>query len=203
MPPSIRFDSSQLLRSQHLVVGLVEVLGARAQLLRAQLGERLALLDRVADQAADDAVRLAERHAAADQQVGDLGRGQHLVAGGGLQPLAVELDPGQHPLGRVEAGLDRVDRVEERLLVLLHVLAVGERQGVHRPQQRRVARRRPAGLFARSSSAESGFTFCGMIEEPEEKDSSSSQKPNSLLDQMTISEPSRERCIAQVEAAAR
>ena len=42
-----------------------------------------------------------------------------------------------------------------------------------------------------------------MIEEPEEKDSSSSQKPNSVLDQMTISEPSRERCIAQVEAAAR
>ena len=40
-------------------------------------------------------------------------------------------------------------------------------------------------------------------EEPEEKDSSSSQKPNSLLDQMTISEPRRERCIAQVEAALR
>src|SRR3954467_4267662 len=42
-----------------------------------------------------------------------------------------------------------------------------------------------------------------MIEEPEEKDSSSSQKPNSALDQMTISEPRRERCMAQVEAAFR
>ena len=79
------------------------MLGARRDLLAAQLRERLALLDRVADQAADDPVRLAEGHAAADQQVGDLGRRQHLVAGGGLQPLAVELDPGQHPLGRVEA----------------------------------------------------------------------------------------------------
>ena len=59
------------------------------------------------------------------------------------------------------------------------------------------------GAFARSSSAESGFFFCGMIEEPEEKDSSSSQKPNSVLDQITISEPRRERCIAQVEAAER
>ena len=48
------------------------------------------LVDRVADQVADDPVRLAERDAAADQQVGDLGRRQHLVAGGRLQPLAVE-----------------------------------------------------------------------------------------------------------------
>src|SRR4249919_581622 len=45
---------------QHLVEGVVEALGGSAQLLRRQLGERLALLDRVADQAADDAVRLAE-----------------------------------------------------------------------------------------------------------------------------------------------
>ena len=58
-----------------------------------------------------------------------------------------KLDPGQHPLGRVEAGLDRVDRVEERLLVLLHVLAVGERQGVHRPRAARRSRRRPAGSW--------------------------------------------------------
>ena len=42
-----------------------------------------------------------------------------------------------------------------------------------------------------------------MMLEPEENDSSSSQKPNSVLDQITSSEPSRERCIAQVEAAAR
>ena len=81
----------------------------------------------------------------ADQQVGDLGRGQHLVAGGLLEPLAVELDPGEHPLGRVEAGLDRVDRVEERLLVLLHVLAVGERQRVHRRRAGSGSRRRRAG----------------------------------------------------------
>ena len=59
------------------------------------------------------------------------------------------------------------------------------------------------GALARSSSAESGFFFCGMIEEPEENGSLSSQKPNSLLDQRTISPPSRERCMAQIEAAER
>ena len=111
------------------------MLGALAQLLRRQLGEWLVLGDGVADQVADDAVRLAEGDAAADQQVGDLGRGEHLVAGGGLDPLAVELDPAQHALGHLEAGLDGVDRVEERLLVLLHVLAVGQRQRVHHAEQ--------------------------------------------------------------------
>ena len=59
------------------------------------------------------------------------------------------------------------------------------------------------GAFARRSSAESGFFFWGMMLEPEEKDSSSSQNPNSLVDQITISEPRRERCIAAVDAAAR
>ena len=55
--------------------------------------------------------------------------------------------------------------------------------------------------MARSSSAASGFFFCGMIEEPEAKLSSTSQNPNSSLDHSTISAPSRDRCVAQVAAA--
>jgi hypothetical protein len=42
-----------------------------------------------------------------------------------------------------------------------------------------------------------------MMLDPEENDSSSSQNPNSLLDQITSSDPSRERCIAAVDAALR
>src|SRR5215213_10153122 len=38
------------------------------------------------------------------------------------------------------------------------------------------------GAFARSSSAASGFFFCGMIEEPDAQASATSQKPNSSLD---------------------
>ena len=55
--------------------------------------------------------------------------------------------------------------------------------------------------FARSSSAASGFFFCGIRLEPEAKASSGSQKPNSLLDQITISAPNRDRWVAQTVAA--
>ena len=45
------------------------------------------------------------------------------------QPLAVgRRSPLEHPVGRGEAQLERVDGVEEVLLVLLHVLVVGQRQ---------------------------------------------------------------------------
>ena len=57
--------------------------------------------------------------------------------------------------------------------------------------------------MARRSSAASGFFFWGMIEEPEANASVTSQKPNSSLDQSTISAPSRDRWVAQVAAAAR
>ena len=59
------------------------------------------------------------------------------------------------------------------------------------------------GAFARSSSAASGFFFWGMIDEPELHASGSSQKPNSALDHSTSSDPSRDRCVAQVAAALR
>ena len=104
--------------------------------------------------------------------------------------------------GDLEAQLDRVDRVEELLLVLLEVLVVGERQAVEHAVR---VRSRPAtrGALARSSSAASGFFFCGIRLEPEAKRSATSQKPNSSLDQITISPPSWERCVAQVAAAER
>jgi hypothetical protein len=59
------------------------------------------------------------------------------------------------------------------------------------------------GAFARRSSAASGFFFCGMIDEPDDHASLSVRNPNSSLAQSTISAPSRERCIAQTDAAPR
>ena len=59
------------------------------------------------------------------------------------------------------------------------------------------------GALPRRSSAASGFFFCGMIDEPEAKSSAGSAKPNSWLDQITSSEPRRERCVAQIAAALR
>ena len=70
-------------------------------------------------QPAHDPVGLAERHAAPDEQVGHVGGRDELVRGGLGHALAVELDARQHVRGHPEAELDRVDGVEERLLVLL------------------------------------------------------------------------------------
>jgi hypothetical protein len=57
--------------------------------------------------------------------------------------------------------------------------------------------------LARSSSAASGFFFCGMIDDPDVHASGSVTKPNSSLDQRTSSAPRRLRCVAQVAAADR
>ena len=57
------------------------------------------------------------------------------------------------------------------------------------------------GALARKSSAASGFFFCGMMLEPDEKSSAGSQKPNSSLGQSTSSAPSRERWAAHTLAA--
>ena len=48
------------------------------------------------------------------------------------------------PCGGGEAQLERVGRVEQMLLVLLHVLVVGQRQAVHHAVQRRRGARPPA-----------------------------------------------------------
>jgi hypothetical protein len=78
---------------------------------------------------------LAERDALPHQSIGEIGGGQHLVRRSRGETLAVELDSAEHPGGRGKAELQVVDRVEQRLLVLLQVLAIGEWQPVHRPQQ--------------------------------------------------------------------
>ena len=47
----------------------------------------------------------------------------------------------------------------------------------------------------RTSSATSGFSFCGIIEEPVAAASGRRAKPNSLELQSTSSSPIRERCV--------
>ena len=70
---------------------------------------------------------------------------------------------------------------------------------VNRPTA--LPRMRP--VFARTSSAASGFLFCGMIDEPVEKRSESETNRNCALDQITISSANRLRCIATMALAAR
>ena len=60
------------------------------------------------------------------------------------------------------------------------------------------------GALARSSSAASGFFFCGMIDEPDRPGVGQLAEAELLrLDQSTSSAPRRERCVAQVAAACR
>ena len=56
-------------------------------------------------------------------------------------------------------------------------------------------------LLPRTSSAISGFFFCGMMEEPVENASSSSTNLNSQLHHMIISSEKRLRCTMMIESA--
>ena len=81
----------------------------------------------------------------AHEQVGDVGRGDQLVGRRAGEPLAVERDPAEHPGRRLQAQVERVGGVEQVLLVLLHVLVVGQRQAVqHAVQRDQVGRPRAA-----------------------------------------------------------
>ena len=129
----------------------------------------------VAHRARDRFVRVAKRHALAHQVVGEIGRGREALARRRAHPLGVDRRcrwrPGRSMIASVSA--QRVDGVEQRLLVFLVVLVVGERLALHQRQQRdQVADDAPASCRARAR-ATSGFFFCGMIEEPVQKRSAS------------------------------
>ena len=62
-----------------------------------EIAERHLLLLRVPDEPADDLVRAAERHAAAHQLLGEIGRAQRRIVGGRAHPRGVELQPGDQP----------------------------------------------------------------------------------------------------------
>ncbi len=95
---------------------------------------------------ADRLVRLTERHPSAHQVLGDI-RGQREAVGRrGDEPLATD------PHGRNRAGQrgqhqqQGVDRVEDRLLVLLQIAVVGERQSLESGQEAGQIPDEPAGL---------------------------------------------------------
>jgi hypothetical protein len=53
----------------------------------------------------------------------------------------------------------------------------------------------------RTSSATSGFSLCGIIDEPVAASSGSLTNPNSLVDHSTSSSPIRERCVKSTAQA--
>ncbi len=82
------------------------------------------------DEAADDAVGLAEGHPLEGQVVGDVGR-QQIAAGLAAGADGFELEAQHHLRHDLQGGGQRVVGLEQRLLVLLHVAVVGQRQALH------------------------------------------------------------------------
>ena len=91
-----------------------------------------------------------------------------------------------------------VDRVEGGALVLGEVAVIGERQALERaaasPTRSPVSR----AARPRAISAMSGFFFCGMIEEPVAKASSSVTQPNWREVQSVTSSASRDRFVVSM-----
>ena len=117
----------------------------------------------VAHQPADHAVRLAERHPAAHQQVGDVGGGEQLVARRPRRAARGRSSmPGEHP-ARPPRGRARACR-RRRTAPPCPPAGPWRRRAAARAGRRAASSGEPTtrGAFARSSSAASGFFFCGM-----------------------------------------
>ena len=70
---------------------------------------------------------LAERNTLADQIIGEIGRQQHRIGGGGAAFFLVHFESGDHLGIDCEHELEGVDRIKERWFVFLQVAVVGER----------------------------------------------------------------------------
>jgi hypothetical protein len=109
--------------------------------------KRTLLRHETPDQCADDLVGVAERHALGDQVVGHVGR-QQQTRSRGAGHASIESDACQDRRGRVNRGAQGVLGLEQRLLVFLQILAVPNRQALHRGQPSGQAADDPAGLAA-------------------------------------------------------
>jgi hypothetical protein len=84
-----------------------------------------------------------------DEGVGEVGRGRVTELRRALHRLGLDRDAG-HQLGEdAQRVLQRVDGVEQRLLVFLVVLVVGERLALHEHHQAHQVADDAAGLAAR------------------------------------------------------
>ena len=114
-----------------------------------QLGERLGFLERAAHEFPDEPVGAAERHPPLDQPLGEVDGEQRRIGGGPAHRLLVELDRVDEPAYGAQGAGDLFERVEERLLVLLQVTVVGERQALQGREEPGKVADQPAGLGPR------------------------------------------------------
>jgi len=89
---------------------------------------------------------VAKRHPLAHQIVGHVSSSRETLGGRLAHIGGVHLHLADHVGEDLERAFDRVDGVEERLLVFLHVLVVGQRQRLHHGKKRHQVAVDPAGL---------------------------------------------------------
>ncbi len=163
----------------------------------------LAAVERRAHEPRDDAVGLAKGHPEPHQQVGDVGRRDQLVRGGLAHALAVEAHARDHPARGRERQLERVDRVEQVLLVLLQVLVVGQRQRVHHAVERRQVPDDARRLRAQQLGRVGVLLLRHDRGARAPRVRAARRSRTRRCDHSTSSAPRRERCVAQVAAAPR
>ena len=138
-------------------------------------------------------VRVAERDALRDERLGRVGGEEAWVSRLPRQPLLVELELARRARpARASAGARRgARRTTGRLSSWRSRLYASGRPFTiaSSPVRRPIA----VPAFPRASSATSGLSFCGIIDEPVAAASGRRTKPNSVVAQSTSSSPIRER----------
>ena len=94
-------------------------------------------------------MRDAERHPLPDQPLRDVRREREPGRGEGRQAVGVEHQRGDHAGHGGQEQLQLLDRVEQRLLVLLQIAVVGQRKALERGQQPGQVADQAAGFAAR------------------------------------------------------
>ena len=120
----------------------------RGELLVGQVRQLDAELLAAPHAGAGDLVGDPERHALADQPLGDVGGEREALRGELGHPLGVEGQRRDHAGEGGQQHLEGVDGVEDRLLVLLQVAVVGQRQRLEGGQQPGEVADQAAGLAA-------------------------------------------------------
>jgi len=104
--------------------------------------------DRTHHDSSDYFVRVPKRHAFPNEIVGKFGRVHVARCCGGQRAFLVDGDVAQHRARDLQTRAHRVERIEHRFFIFLHVFVVGERQPLEHRQHGEKLAKHAAGFAA-------------------------------------------------------